>query len=873
MTAQYTKPASRHDSKNASVVDVPFELRSPAGVTSAAQPVSGGLCLPRGRVFDVRSASVCGESFNTPAQTEVLSRWSDGSIRWLLSSWVAEAALPDGSMVLQLNAATSDSVQSEGDATRTNLRRTGHRFLVQQSQSDGSVPSFTEFEVAPQLTLSNGSVGEFEFGEVAAEVEGPIRSVYTAQGTLVAHRHISLQLRFEVWPSLNLVQVHARLLNSRRARHRGGLWDLGDPGSFVFDGLSIDAGLQGTADTDVRWKVEVDSEVRRQRGCDPLCIAQIGSGGAAWAGTNHVGADGVSTVYSRGYAAIGIDGTVRGYRSEPAVVIESDDLSLSVAIPEFWQKFPSSIVVNDGVLSAGLFSQNSGPHELQGGEQSTQSIWLSTRSQDEQLSSLDWITGPARMIQSADWVQQAGVFDWFSGTVHGEFSDRYSRWLSEVTSGDRSVTGRRETIDEYGWRNFGDVHADHEQTHYAGSNTIVSHYNNQFDLIYGGILNMMVSGDAAWLDLFDPLARHVMDIDIYHTDEDRAGFNGGLFWHTDHYVDARTATHRTYSRHNCPQGGDYGGGPSNEHNYATGLVYYYYLTGNPEAIAAVRSLGDWVINVDDGRQTVFGLVDDGPTGGASATIEDSYHGPGRGSGNSISVLLDAWELTKEDRYLNKAEELIRRVVHPEQDIAALDLLNAEYRWSYTVCLTSCGRYLAKMDEAGRRGPMYDYVRRTLCHFGRWMLEQERPTLSHPEGLEFVTEAWAAQEFRKANVLRIAASCCDDLDIAGHMRTKADELNDAAWRDLYEFGDKHLTARCFSIVMTEGLRDVFHRRNADHQTAQPDEAASDGEWTMFVPQRTRVKQRLKAPRELPRTLMRLCSVSRWLRTLDALRRRM
>ena len=48
-------------------------------------------------------------------------------------------------------------------------------------------------------------------------------------------------------------------------------------------------------------------------------------------------------------------------------------------------------------------------------------------------------------------------------------------------------------------------------------------------------------------------------------------------------------------------------------------------------------------------------------------------------------------------------------------------------------------------------------------------DHERPTLNHPENLEYVTNTWAAQDFRKANVLRIAATCCDDADLADGMR--------------------------------------------------------------------------------------------------------
>src|SRR5205085_1892300 len=142
-----------------------------------------------------------------------------------------------------------------------------------------------------------------------------------------------------------------------------------------------------------------------------------------------------------------------------------------------------------------------------------------------------------------------------------------------------------------------------------------------YDVVLGTLVHYLRTGDERWLAIFAPLARHVIDIDIYHTSEDRAAYNGGLFWHTDHYRDAATGTHRCYSRANQQPDRPYGGGPCNEHNYTTGLLHYYYLTGDPLAREAVLSLADWVVGMDDGRQTVFGIVDEGPTGRASSTTE------------------------------------------------------------------------------------------------------------------------------------------------------------------------------------------------------------------------------------------------------------
>ena len=110
---------------------------------------------------------------------------------------------------------------------------------------------------------------------------------------------------------------------------------------------------------------------------------------------------------------------------------------------------------------------------------------------------------------------------------------------------------------------------------------------------------------------------HVADIDIYHTKNDRAAYNGGLFWFTDHYLHAKTSTHRTYSQWNRPVKGEYGGGPSASHNFTTGLLLHYYLTGNPASREAVLELSDWVIAMDDGRRTVLGVVDESMTGLAS----------------------------------------------------------------------------------------------------------------------------------------------------------------------------------------------------------------------------------------------------------------
>jgi hypothetical protein len=365
--------------------------------------------------------------------------------------------------------------------------------------------------------------------------------------------------------------------------------------------------------------------------------------------------------------------------------------------------------------------------------------------------------------------------------------------------------------------------------------------------------------------LAQALARHVIDIDIHHTDSDRAAYSGGMFWFTDHYLHAQTSTHRTYSHHNARSAGSYGGGPGAEHNYTSGLKLYYCLTGDESAKQAVIGLADWVVRMEDGRQTILGLIDDGPTG--MATV--GYAKPSRGGANSINAVLDAWELTHRAEYCEFAEQLIHRCIHPDEDVADLDLLNLEAAWSYTMFYSSLAKYLALKEEAGQLDAMYVYARRCLLRVGEWMLTNERPYFDQLEKLEYPTEAWPAQELRKANVLRYAARYAEE-PAAAAMRRRANELGDRAWSDLMSF-ETRTVARALVLVMNEGMLDCASRNLevlpppfvADQVAMPPREP--------FATQRHRVLNRLKSPLGVVQVASQLLKPRSWSRAYRLLKR--
>jgi hypothetical protein len=534
-------------------------------------------------------------------------------------------------------------------------------------------------------------------------------------------------------------------------------------------------------------------------------------------------------------------------------------------VPEFWQQFPKALEAEGRQVRVRLFPGQFGDlFELQGGEQKTHTVWLDFRAAGQAaMPALDWVRQPCRVHATPEWHEKSGAIPYLAPAVADQPSpiDVYLR--GAVDGGDGFFAGR-EVIDEYGWRNFGDVYADHEAIHYKGPAPVVSHYNNQYDVLNGSIVQYLRTGDPRWAELFDPLARHVIDIDIYHTNQDRWAYNGGLFWHTDHYRDAATCTHRSYSRANQPPGAPYGGGPCNEHNYTTGLLHYYYLTGSPDARAAVLSLADWVMHMDDGARTPLGVVDDGPTGRASSTTAVDYHGPGRGGGNSVNALLDGWMVSGRRAYLDKAEALIRRCIHPADDLAARDLLDVERRWSYTVFLSALARYLDLKAEAGELDFAYAYARASLVHYAGWMLAHEEPYFAHPEKLEYPTETWGAQEFRKANVLRLAASHAAE-PLRTQLVRRADGLADRGWSDLLGCRPS-ATARARALLFVEGVRDRYFRTYGVTGAAAPAATHDFGRPERFVAQRHRVRARVKSLRGLAGALLRLANPWRWRRYL-------
>ena len=861
-------------------VAVPMRLENPGPAISHA-PVTFGVDLPSGVVHDdCRMTISCAHTCGLDVQQEVLARWPDGSVKWMLIDFIADV-IPSGTSHWKLRRLENVDTKAQPGIERlaatvdseTPVRVVGQRVEFNHTcfEVEGSETTSISFE----LKNAAHQQRRLKIQSVEWETVGPVRSTLRIEGTSIRCGGLRFQARVNCYLRSGLVEVQVRLHNPNRAAHKGGLWDLGDSGSILFHAFDVRVSIgpaSNTNPTTCSWQCELQSPMRTGDG-KFISVYQESSGGENWHSPNHVNRHGNVPLRFRGYRATASDEQWSGLRATPTINLTRRNMLLEVTVPEFWQQFPKSIAADADGVRIGLFPlQYPDLHELQGGEQKTHTFWMRlSPGQDPSklVNSLEWIHNRPRVVIAPEWHRETEAIPYFITEANEPLGELRPVARSAI-HGSNSILTRREQIDEYGWRHYGETWADHEQSYYDGTGPVISHYNNQFDVIQSALVQMLRSGDPAWFDVWEPLARHVSDIDIYHTHDDRTAYNGGLFWHTDHYRSSHTCCHRTYSGRNAKEGPCYGGGPSSEHNYTTGLLYAYYLTGNRDFRDAVVSLADWVINMDDGQQTVFAVAHSGPTGLASATAEPDYHGPGRGAGNSVNALLDGFVVSGEAHYLRYAELLIRRVVNPRDDINSLDLLNAELRWSYTVFLSALGRYLLLKSQHGENDSMCAYGAGCMLHYGKWMTRHEQSYLEHPEDLEYPTETWAAQDLRKANVLRLAARYMSGQDRTDALK-RGEELADRAWSELMSF-DTTETIRPLNLVISEGAKDCFLRTygpghaelSMDHEFDAPQE---------FVPQKRGFVRRIKSISSVCMLAARMLNVVRWPSLVRALRRQL
>lgn len=710
-----------------------------------------------------------------PVQTTVLKTWHDGSIKWLLVDFAA--TVPANGCVTYRLAKNDDAVPIVVEPVAIAKEQEHWRvstgvasFLVDGTHcrpfksilvngqellsADGS--SFL-------LVLDDGRSLIPLIESVAVEAEGPLRAILRLEGRFDADPLTSPRFvcRMHFFAGSSQVMLEYTLHNPRAAKHPGGLWDLGDSGSLLFKELVLQIGLHDTSQNNIVVLPEKDGDTFKfSPSAQEIRIYQESSGGKNWDSPVHRTRTGSVSLRFKGYELT--EGGIKrtgGMRATPVVWHGAAETGMAAVLPYFWQEFPKAISANHAGLKLEIFPASTPePHELQGGEQKTTVIYLNVAGTP---NSLLWAQSPLVVAPSPQTCHNSGVF-----ADLPPLSEQSTRTdLIDHFTSPEELLNKREAVDEYGWRNFGDIYADHEAVYYKDNQIFISHYNNQYDFTGGAYRKFLATGEAKWFEIAADLARHMLDIDLYHTTLDREEYNQGHFWHTDHYIEAGLSTHRSYSKEQLMKKGitNGGGGPGPENCYTSGLLLHYLLTGNPRYREAVVNMAEWVQLALSGSQTVLSVLKNSVGYLKLLRSADADKRPlfpryplTRGTGNAITAALDAFEASGDRKFLDWAGSTICDTIHYQDDIEARDLLNAEIGWSYTVLLGAVAKFIEKKVAVNEYDAVFEYAKTSFLAYAQWMSEHEYPYLDKPEILEFPNETWAAQDLRKSVLFYYAA---------------------------------------------------------------------------------------------------------------------
>jgi hypothetical protein len=837
------------------------------GTNGVPTPFSVGLPLPKATFWPEQKLQIVTEA-GLPVISSVtaISLWDDKSIRWCQIEGYSDQSESQTYFVTESQASIFKkqdcAFEKEGafflKSKDLTLQVSANTFLsVKQLTSTDIVP----LELSPKFSCKGAdSVFKLINSRLLTKTSSCNHPLYATlkqqyKTQLDMHKkHLYVTVEYKLDYPTNKLKIALSVHNPMPLIQQNGQWDLGNENSIELSqfglkialpksdfsvantGANVDAETSANAATNTSADVETSAGAATNTSADVETSAGAAantsadadtnhkseafkyfeqwallvnnSGGENWLSKNHIDKNGVVPQKERGAVVFEVENqqtyTYRELRPSLAFMMADEAQGFTIHIDNMWQKFPLEVTAMSGEMDINFCETNiGGAIELQPGEIKFHSLNIALSHTPAQTNTHPQ---PPILKLNPDIFCSANTIPWLTRSItHSPLTNIVDLGLT----GERNFFAKREAVDEFGWRNFGDIYADHEAEGYKGDDIFVSHYNNQYDPLQGFLKQWVITGDAKWKQLADDLFEHIVNIDIYHTELDKQEYNGGLFWHTDHYVEAETATHRTYSKRQ--QKGVYedhagGGGPGSHHCYTSGLALYYQLTGNESAKNAVIKLGNWITYFFEGDGTLLGSLLQYRNRAIVRNPLTGRYPLDRGVANYVNVLLDSYELTANRQYVKRASSIITQTFHFTDIIAERNFEDIENTWYYIVFMQSVAKYLWMCETVYGIDHDYASIKQSFLHYVEWIATQEQPYLVNHQKLEYPNDTWTAQDLRKIMVLNVALNYADTQQLKDSIGLKIDSLTQYVEDKLCNSDEKDST-RVLALIMQNNIGDI------------------------------------------------------------------
>lgn len=616
-------------------------VRETAGLDRLRQ-ITGGVPLAKG-------AAPAGSRFTlfdksnkpVPCQYEILARWEDGSIRWVLLDFQAKPPM-NGSESYRLKWDNNGREAKPLVPVKTVQGKT-----ISVSSGDVVLTTVTgallrisdRFDVKLILTDKHGKRCDGIGGSAKIETNGKLRSTLLLTGSFFTpdkKRVVDFRLRASVYAGLSEFYLEPQLL------------------------VNADSGM-------IQYINDLSLEFVP---VNPIKSASIG-GMPGWKESHAPGAPvRLFQVDDQKYRLDGASGT--GEKAPGWMEINDGKGTLAVALRDFWQQWPKSLEVDSKVARLGLFPEfeagtfshmepwykhdylfEGNSYRLREGQTRRWQVWADLSGNGENLArsvnmSLVPAVDPTQAIATGEWgyVAPAG----------SKGMEQYDAWADNLFEGYcRSIREQR----DYGAMNWGDWWGERN----------CNWGNHEYDTPMQILIQFARTGDPKYFHVAEQAARHYSEVDVIHfvNQELKEYFSQ---WESEDYPSRPGMVHEHSIGH---VGGfhpvekirqlyfDLGVDKSKDpylcldpfnlgHIFTLGMAHYYLLTGDPWIKETVERIGDNLMKLaEDGKYQFKG-----------------WNHVGRVNGWSMLALAGVYKIAPDDRCL-KAMRHIADEALAEQD--------------------------------------------------------------------------------------------------------------------------------------------------------------------------------------------------------------
>ena len=581
-------PASTPDSPQ-QFTDI--SVKETAGL-DLKRPVTGGIPLAEGAApSGSRFVLLDKNSKPVPCQNEVLARWKDGSIRWVLLDFQAKPQL-NGTDHFRLvwdpkirEAQPSNPVKTvQGKVTSASSG------VVQLTTVPGALLRISNrFDVKLVLTDKQGKRCEGVVESAKVETNGKLRSTLLLSGsfrTPEKQRMVDFRLRASVYAGLSQFYLEPQILIN--------------------------------ADNDmIQYINDLNLEFIP---LNTMRSASIG-GTPGWSGSPASGSPvRLFQTDDENYRFEGAAGA--GNKAPGWMEINDGKGTLAVVLRDFWQQWPKSLEVDSKVARLGLFPRfkegtfahmepwykhdylfEGNSYRLREGQSRRWQVWIDLSGKGENLA------GSANMslVAAADPAQAIATGEWgFVAPAGSKGMAEYDNWADNQFEGYcRSIREQR----DYGAMNWGDWWGERG----------VNWGNHEYDTPLHILTQFARTGDPKYFYVGEQTARHLSEVDIVHfvNPELKKYFSR---WESKAYPSRPGMMHEHSIGH---VGGfhpvekikelyvakDIGSGNPNPylcldpfnlgHIFTLGMAQYYLLTGDPWIKESVNRIGDNLMKLSE----------------------------------------------------------------------------------------------------------------------------------------------------------------------------------------------------------------------------------------------------------------------------------